>query len=164
MIDKDKPDNSFRDAVKGIKRMANKKVTLKPPMQKRLMQQRIDDCEESSIPNVCSDELLFYKSKGLPAQLISQLKKGKLAPEETIDLHGMNAIEASQYLDEFLNECIAHESFCVCIIHGKGRNKSDNPILKNMVNRRLKEDFRVLAFASAPRALGGAGAVLLLLR
>jgi DNA-nicking Smr family endonuclease len=50
-------------------------------------------------------------------------------------------------------------------VHGKGlHSDSGVPVLKNLVDRMLRQRADVLAFASAPAAQGGHGAVLVLLR
>jgi DNA-nicking Smr family endonuclease len=52
----------------------------------------------------------------------------------------------------------------VRIVHGKGINSTDSlPVLKNVVDRVLRQRSDVLAFHSAPPAQGGTGAVLVLL-
>ena len=51
----------------------------------------------------------------------------------------------------------------VRIIHGKGLRSEGAPVLKMLVDRVLRLRGDVLAFASAPPAQGGAGAVLVLL-
>jgi len=52
----------------------------------------------------------------------------------------------------------------VRIVHGKGLNSDDSlPVLKNVVDRMLRQRADVLAFHSAPAAQGGTGAVLVLL-
>ena len=62
-----------------------------------------------------------------------------------------------------------HGVGCVRIIHGKGMHGSgsiasrDVPVLKNLVDRLLRQRADVLAFHSAPPAQGGTGAVLVLL-
>ena len=53
---------------------------------------------------------------------------------------------------------------CVRIVHGKGlHSESGVPVLKNLVDRVLRQRADVLAFHSAPGAQGGHGAVLVLL-
>ena len=54
---------------------------------------------------------------------------------------------------------------CVRIVHGKGlHSDSGIPVLKNLVDRMLRQRADVLAFHSAPAAQGGNGAVLVLLK
>ena len=56
-------------------------------------------------------------------------------------------------------------SGCVRIVHGKGRYSAEGvPVLKNLVDRLLRQRGDVLAFHSAPAAQGGTGAVLVLLK
>ena len=53
---------------------------------------------------------------------------------------------------------------CVRIIHGKGqRADAGAPVIKNLVDRLLRQRADVMAFHSAPPAQGGTGAVLVLL-
>ena len=53
---------------------------------------------------------------------------------------------------------------CVRIIHGKGlHGDSGAPVLKNLVDRLLRQRADVLAFHSRRRRQGGTGAVLVLL-
>jgi DNA-nicking Smr family endonuclease len=54
---------------------------------------------------------------------------------------------------------------CVKIIHGKGlRSRAQGPVLKRLVDGLLRRRGDVLAFASAPPAEGGTGAVVVLMR
>ena len=53
---------------------------------------------------------------------------------------------------------------CVRIVHGKGLNSEGLPVLKNLVDRMLRQRSGVQAFHSAPPRQGGTGAVLVLLR
>lgn len=165
MSEKDKlpEDPDFRDAVKGIKRMENDTVELTSRQLNKPIIVKRDVGEPESITPLTSADKMFYSVKPLPNKLKAQLKQGKLRPEENIDLHGLTVKEAQQYLDEFLDDCVAHESFCVCIVHGKGRKNANNPILKNFINEYLRKDPRTLAFVSAPNNMGGTGAVLVLL-
>ena len=59
----------------------------------------------------------------------------------------------------------AQELGCVRIVHGMGlHSESGVPVLKNLVDRMLRQRADVLAFHSAPQAQGGNGAVLVLLK
>jgi DNA-nicking Smr family endonuclease len=54
---------------------------------------------------------------------------------------------------------------CVCIVHGRGLHSEGRiSILKTRVRELLRHHRSVLAYADAPRADGGAGAVYVLLR
>ena len=101
--------------------------------------------------------------------LLQRLKRGEIAVQEELDLHGADAREAEQLLRAFLHDARQHGVGCVRIIHGKGLHgaasiaSSGMPVLKNLVDRMLRHRADVLAFHSAPPAQGGTGAVLVLL-
>ena len=109
-----------------------------------------------------ADILRFVRDKK-NSPLISRFKQHKIAPEDSIDLHGMTSREAEPYLRQFLQESLQAGYRCVRVIHGKGRETSTMPVLKNKVNLWLRESTCVVAFCSAPKSDGGVGAVYVLL-
>ncbi|HUG77051.1 MAG TPA: Smr/MutS family protein [Burkholderiales bacterium] len=105
-----------------------------------------------------------YLRPGLQRQVLRRLRRGHWAVEETLDLHGMNRVEAASSVAEFLRECLSRGRRCVCIVHGKGLGSPNRePVLKGMLRRWLVCD-EVLAFTQAPPTQGGGGALLVLLR
>jgi DNA-nicking Smr family endonuclease len=66
-------------------------------------------------------------------------------------------------LKRFLNDARGGFHPCVRIVHGKGLRSEGAPVLKQIVDRVLRQRGDVIAFASAPPAQGGSGAVLVLL-
>ena len=109
------------------------------------------------------DELLFRRA-GITARLTDRLRRGEFAVEDSIDLHGLNAVAARSALRDFLGEAVRRRLGCVRIVHGKGlRSGPRGPVLKHAVNTWLRKVDAVLAFASAPRRDGGSGAVYVLL-
>jgi len=109
-------------------------------------------------------DVLSFRRASVPARVFQRLRKGQFSAQDELDLHGASALQAESLLREFLLEARAHEWGCVRIIHGKGsRNERDIPVLKNLVDRLLRQRADVLAFHSAPQAQGGTGAVVVLL-
>lgn len=105
-----------------------------------------------------------YRREQLPARLFQRLRKGQFSVQDELDLHGATAAQAEAMLRQFLLEAHAHEFGCVRIIHGKGMQSDGGvPVLKNLVDRLLRQRNDVLAFHSAPAAQGGTGALLVLL-
>jgi DNA-nicking Smr family endonuclease len=105
-----------------------------------------------------------YLKDGLAPRVLKRLKRGQYSVQDEFDLHGMKAVLAERVLREFLHESRRRENLCVRIVHGKGLNsEGDFPVLKALVERMLRQRADVLAFASAPAAQGGTGAVLVLL-
>ena len=139
------------------------------PAPKRLARQRPrpaplpretwrDDALESG------EELAFVRN-GHPPALLRKLRRGHWVVEASLDLHGMNRSEAHAAVGEFLRAGRMKRYGCIRIVHGKGLGSHNRePVLKRKVYHWLKLREEVLAFAQAPSAQGGAGAVLVLLK
>ncbi len=118
-------------------------------------------------------DALSYRSEALPPHVFKRLKRGEIAVQEELDLHGMDVRTAETVLRAFLNDARQHGLGCVGVIHGKGlhgaalenRPVDDRgvPVLKNLVDRMLRHRADVLGFHSASAARGGTGAVVVLL-
>ncbi len=107
---------------------------------------------------------MSYRREEITPRVLKKLARGEYAAQEELDLHGLPARTAEALLREFLRDCRAHGLGCVRIVHGKGRNSEERlPVLKNLVDRLLRQRADVLAFHSPPAAQGGTGAVLVLL-
>ena len=112
-----------------------------------------------------SGEELVYARTGIPGQTLRKLRRGHWVVEDSLDLHGMNRIEAATAVAEFLRSCTLRRVHCVRIVHGKGHGSPNRePILKAKLRTWLTPRDDVLAFCQAPRAHGGGGAILLLLK
>ncbi len=114
-------------------------------------------------------DALAYRRDTLPPRVLQRLKRGEIAAQDELDLHGVDARTAETLLRGFLVEARLNGHACVRIIHGKGLHpsgcigSSGAPVLKNLVDRLLRQRADVLAFHSAPAAQGGTGVVLVLL-
>lgn len=163
MLDKkdDKENPTFRDAIKNVTPLTYDKVTLKKSRNK--IQQRHSMPDSDEIPTVRSSDKLFYIKRNLPQKVLQKLKKGQYNHEDCLDLHGLTIKEAKSLLDDFIQECFDANYFCIMVIHGKGRQNFDNPILKNQVNIWLRMKPEILAFSQAINKHGGLGAIYVLL-
>ena len=109
-------------------------------------------------------EELVYRRAGVPDAVLRNLRRGRYAIEDEIDLHGLTTIEAREALREFLSEAASRRLACVRVIHGKGRGSGPRgPVLKKSVNLWLRKHDDVLAFCSARNPHGGTGAIYVLL-
>jgi len=118
----------------------------------------VDDALESG------EELSFLR-EGYPRDTLRKLRRGHWTVEASLDLHGMNRTEAAVAVSEFLRRCAQRGQRCVRIVHGRGLGSPNRePVLKGKLRKWLPLRGDVLAFCQAPRAHGGAGAVLILLK
>ena len=161
----------FRDAIGEVRRIeappAAPAPAPPPPRARRFEQDEVEALRESRMGGgevpVEGDELLAWRRDHVSERTLKRLRGGEYATQDELDLHHLRAADAEQVLKQFLNEARAGSHQCVRIIHGKGLRSEGAPVLKMLVDRVLRQRGDVLAFASAPAAQGGAGAVLALL-
>jgi DNA-nicking Smr family endonuclease len=106
-------------------------------------------------------------SHGIDRRQAERFRKGKLAIEGKIDLHGRTQQVAHDDLLAFLRRARDHGKRCVLVVTGKGMTTSKTGILRQAVPRWLNEPtFRplVLAFDYAEPQHGGEGALYVLLK
>ena len=93
-----------------------------------------------------------------------KLARGNFAVQAEIDLHGLTVAEAKPRLKEFIEDSVRSHRRCVRVVHGKGLGSGTRgPVLKDSVNRWLRQWDAVLAFVSTRQVDGGTGAVYVLL-
>jgi DNA-nicking Smr family endonuclease len=110
-------------------------------------------------------DALSYRRDEVPGRVLQRLRKGLYAAQDELDLHWSDATQAEGMLRAFLAAARESGFGCVRIVHGKGLHSGTGvPVLKNLVDRMLRQRADVLAFHSAPAAQGGNGAVLVLLK
>ncbi len=103
----------------------------------------------------------------IPSSVAKRLHQGDYSIQAHMDLHGLRADDAKEVFGEFLNWAITRGKRGVLIIHGRGLSSPSEPILKNKVREWLtRGPWRkwVVAYSSARKCDGGAGATYVLLR
>lgn len=109
------------------------------------------------------EELLYLKDGHSP-KLLRQLRRAQFSVRAELDLHQMTVPVAREAIRLFLEDARRHGELCVRIIHGKGlRSKANGPVIKKLTDTMLRRRNDVVAYASAPAAQGGTGAVVVLL-
>jgi DNA-nicking Smr family endonuclease len=104
---------------------------------------------------------------GLDRRRLRALQRGEVPVELRLDLHRLTTEQAREALMETLARAQREDRRCLLVIHGRGLSSPGEPVLKEAVPRWLTQPPaapRVLAFTSAPPRMGGAGALLVLLR
>jgi DNA-nicking Smr family endonuclease len=103
----------------------------------------------------------------VPPTIARRLHRGDFSIQAHVDLHGLRVHDAKEVFEEFLDWAVTTNRRGVLIIHGRGLSSPSEPILKNKVREWLtRGPWRkwVVAYASARRCDGGAGATYVLLR
>lgn len=173
--DNNKDDsNLFRQQMKDVTRLDQDKIRpeIKQPKavprqfqaneQQVMVDMMSDDFD--AFENDTGEELHFIRD-GIQSRVVRKLKRGQFRIEGEIDLHGLNVEAARQAISTFLLLCQSENRRCIRIIHGKGlSSKHKGPVLKQMVNRWLRQRKEVLAFTSALPQHGGTGAIYVLLK
>lgn len=181
----DTPDDDgadlFREAIGPVRRLPDATpppATPKPRPRARMAE--LDEADARRSFRFALDESLLeaadalsYRSDALPPAVFARLKRGEIAVQEEIDLHGADVRTAERLLRAFINDARRHGVGCVGVIHGKGLHGAalegrpvdsrGAPVLKNLVDRMLRQRADVLGFHSAPAPRGGTGAVVVLL-
>lgn len=115
-----------------------------------------------------TDEHLEGIAQGIDRRWLRRLRRGELAVEDHLDLHGATRQEAKVRLERFLLESRRRGLRCVLIVHGRGLHSVDGvPVLKEQLKAWLlhgRIGQSTMAFCSARGSDGGLGALYLLLR
>ena len=107
------------------------------------------------------------RSAGLDRRTDDRLRRGQMAIEARIDLHGLTQAAAYDALARFVAVSHAAGRRCVLVITGKGPVSQGGGVLRSMVPRWLAEASlrrRILALHRAQPRDGGDGALYVLLK
>ena len=126
-------------------------------------------------PGVTVERVRRAQVPGLDRRSAERLRRGQMAIEGRLDLHGMTQAEAERALDRFLAVSAAADKRCVLVITGKGSTaRGDDSVIPARVGVLrdavpvwlAKPGSRRLVVASHPAARrhGGSGALYVLLR
>jgi DNA-nicking Smr family endonuclease len=166
-------DDDFRKGVEPLsapRRIAIRRAPAAPVARQTRRDERAALAESLAGPVSVEDALdtgeeIAFLRDGYPRQTLRKLRRGHWSVEASLDLHGMNRAQAEAAVREFLRHCAARGQRCVRIVHGRGLGSPNRePVLKSKLRKWLAVREDVLAFSQAPRAHGGSGAALVLLK
>lgn len=121
-----------------------------------------DDVDVASL--LLTDDGLAWRRSAVPADVVVRLRRGQWSVQAELDLHGLRRDAARDALATFIRHARQQGQRCVRVVHGKGHGSPGRqPVLKDKVQRWLAQSAAVMAFTQAPRAQGGAGALVVLL-
>jgi len=172
----DEPSDDFRRAVEDVQplgppRRLPRRASPPPPLPRQTRRDELAALSESIRGPVSAEdamdsgEELVYLRDGLSREVLRKLRRGHWVVEDSLDLHGMNRLEAAHSVVEFLRRCVLRRARCIRIVHGKGLgSRNREPVLKGKLRGWLAPREEVLAFCQAPAYQGGSGALLVLLK
>jgi DNA-nicking Smr family endonuclease len=155
---------SFADVVGDVRPLAGRRSVLAPPVPTGRPAGRPEAPEPRRI---LSEESGSGRAEDVSRAILAKLRAGEPPPDREIDLHGLGARAARARLQRELPLAHRHGKRCVLIIHGRGLHSKSGPVLREALPEWLSSQplsQGIMAFASAPRGLGGPGATLVLLR
>lgn len=112
------------------------------------------------IEPVAPEAILSFKRPGVQHGVFLKLKRGEYPVGAVLDLHRLTVVQARHKVYHFVHQCLQDEVRCALVIHGKGQQA----VIKSCLARWLPMLAPVLAFHSAQKCHGGAGAVYILLK
>lgn len=110
-------------------------------------------------------DMAAWLRPGVSGQVLKDLKRGRWAIQDHLDLHGLNRHEAHELVGLFLAHCLKEGHRCIRIVHGRGfGSPGRNGVLRGLIKNWLARRIDVLAFCQAPARDGGEGALWVLLK
>lgn len=160
----------FRRAMGGVTPIRdNGRVTPAPaagkPVRLDLAAMAAAPYEDAACSAVDGAVLEEYLANGVSRLTLRKLRRGNYPVQDRLDLHGLDSGGALKLLQEFLQQTLQRQLRCVLVVHGKGlHSQGGEGVLKSRARHWLSRRIEVMAYCDAPPALGGSGAVLLLLK
>ncbi len=154
----------FRAAMRGVKPLARVKPPRISAPPKAAAAPPVMPRPPAPSPKVLPP-LEIGNSAGVDRARFEKLKRGQMAIEAQLDLHGKTQDEAHRELSSFIARAQAQGKRLALVITGKGREGKG--VLRDSVPRWLNEPAlrgRILALTNAQPRDGGAGALYVLLR
>lgn len=154
----------FRAAMRGVKPLARVKPPRIPAPAKAAAAPSVTPRPPAPSPKALPP-LEIGDGAGLDRARFERLKRGQMAIEARLDLHGKTQDEAHRELSAFIARAQAQGRRLALVVTGKGRDGQG--VLRLSVPRWLNEPAlrgRVLALANAQPRDGGSGALYVLLR
>jgi DNA-nicking Smr family endonuclease len=163
----DSEPGDFAGALPGVRPLAGGKPLRPAPPPPDPAPPRRDPRTPRRFLVESTGEALAARAEDVSRALLAKLRRGDPAPEQEIDLHGLSARDAERRLAGELAEAELEGVRCLLVIHGRGLHSRTGAVLRDALPAWLARGphaERVMAFATAPRSLGGPGATLVLLR
>ena len=167
-------EQSFADLIGTVKKLDQKKINPYQQGSKESKARRlptshsIGDFElnidkTDSIANRGPAPEEWFNS-GIQKKLQKKIRQGNLTIDDHVDLHGFRLADATRTLESFIKTAIFYQQKMLLIIHGKGLQSRQGPVIKPMVLHWLYQNHHILGYCPAQIHHGGKGASYVYLR
>jgi len=170
-------DDLFKQELEGVRPLVQDKVPLTKtsttPTESQLARRQaaITDLKQDDnlltteyVEMVDPHDIIEFKRPGVQEGVYRKLRLGKYPVDAVLDLHRKTVEQARREVFEFIRDSARIGVRTVMILHGKGDRSQQPALLKSYVNKWLPSLPAVMAFHSAQKQHGGAGAMYVLLR
>ena len=169
----------FKEAMEGVKpipknKVVGRRIQIELPETTRNREdaevlEKLANLVRYGTGFIVSDTPEYIEGTGynVPSSIAKRLHRGDFSIQAHVDLHGLRVDDAKETFEEFLDWAVTTGRRGVLIVHGRGLSSPSEPILKNKVKEWLtRGPWRkwVVAYCSARKCDGGAGATYVLLR
>ena len=141
------------------------------PVEGKPARSRIAPLQVKAVRAVPSEPELRADDRSFDRDVARALSRGKLAPEATLDLHGMTLAAAERAVDQFLARVTGRDFRVVLIVTGKGLREESGRLMGGRIRtefigwlNRADNRARVRSVRPAHQHHGGSGAFYVLLR
>jgi len=162
-------ENDWSEAVKGIKRLkTNQHIEEIKPKEVKIRSDKVTTVAFDILKKGQSVQKDDFSQ--MDGNLAKRFKREEFKIEATLDLHGITEKEAFDRVCDFIKSAYAQKKRCVLIITGKGMDEtlfSERGVLRKSVPMWLSGSEispLILGYKNPSEALGGAGALYILLR
>lgn len=132
-----------------------------PPTEREIFLSSLGEMEAVFVDEIPEPEEL----PAVPRRM-RQLRRGGLAPEAQLDLHGLARDAARDRVRYFLENAVYHGMKTVLIVTGRGKGSGGEPVLRIEIERYLAHEAGVWVaeWGRAPARYGGEGALVVFLK
>lgn len=178
-LDSEAEENLFKNAMNGVRPVPGKerikkssKIELPEGFKKKddaETVKRLEDLIHYGVGFNVSDTPEYIEGTGYQVhpEIAKRLHRGDFSIQAHLDLHGLILKEAKEIFDEFMKWAVTYGKTGVLVTHGRGLSSPGEPVLKRKMEEWLiRGPWRkwVVAYSSARKCDGGAGATYVLLR
>lgn len=157
----------LKKTVKPLPNAANIEVEVKKKAERKEKKPAVTEKQETGLSRGVGDVFLPVPSPSLDRITKRKIKGGRVAIEDSLDLHGMRQEAAHRALNKFIERSRERGLKLVLVVTGKGDRAGGIGVLRQSVPQWLAQGEiagSVLSYSTAAQPHGGEGALYIRLR